>query len=442
MKRKSNAVRALSIFISIIMLVLASQVYVFAEVEPDDMGLLVIGSDQGRTVIVDNDGNVKTTSGLGFSYRQNSKSGVLTLDNMNYGHYIYSNIGKDLEINVVGKNLFEQSGGGNAIITVKGNLKITGSGTLTIHKYYMQGYETGDYSSMKLSESKKAKGIHVLGDKDSISSKVELTVDGPTVIVQSVGEAIQVGDRYVENIDDMPQLRALYGKFSVFSGSLDLYSSFGSPAVTVYSETDTDAVYIAETLGAADANKIGGAYTSLEGICSVQFRDRINKKLVSHLYIDKKYRKYVTDAYLLYSRMYVRKDDYLQLRGKVKAMNGADESLLWSISGNMSSGTYISNEGKIYAAPDETATRLTVTVASAFDPTKKRSYPINVYDNPGRYDLIPYTGPDMPLHEMPISSVNTYAPADYNTYIWIVGIAVAVAFITGVCVFTFKRKKE
>lgn len=373
-----------------IMLVLSVQVTAFADTNTDDMGLLVIGSDDGRTIIVDNDGKINTASGYGYSFTQTASSATLTLSDMQYGHYIDSKLTKPLEIKIEGTCLFNQYGAGS-VITASGDLKITGSGKLIIQKYYQTGYEEGDYSSVKLSEEQKGTGI-LLRNPDKTC---KLTLDGPNVQIQSVGQCIKVGDRYTVNVDGMNELKAYYGELNILSGSFDLYSSFGSPAITVFSEKgQLSALKLSDNLGAADENKIAGAFTAIYDTYRIQYRDIANKKWVSHLYIDKKYRKYVTGVELTNNRRYVRKDDDLQLTGRAVAVNGADDGVTFKLSGNTSENTFINKNGLLIAAQDEQASYLTVTVYSSFDSTKYKSYKIRVAKSSGRFDGVPYTGPD------------------------------------------------
>lgn len=388
--------RTIFLLLLAVMLVLSVQATVFADTITDDTGLLVFGCDAGRTVIVDTDGNVKNESGWGYSYTQTSTSATLTLTDVKYGYFITSNLNKPLEIKIEGTCFFSQYGAGS-VITASNDVKITGTGELIINKYYDTGYEEGDYSSVKLTEDQKGTGI-LLRNPDKAC---KLTIDGPVIKIQSVGQCIRVGDRYTVNVDGMNELKAYFGELEIISGSLDLYSSFGSPAITVYSEDGlTSAVKLSDNLGAADEDKTAGAFTAVNDTYKIQYRDIQNKKWVSHLYIDKKYRKYVTGVELTNNRRYVRKDDDLQLSGRAIAVNGADDSVTFTLSGNTSNDTFINKNGVLFASEDEQASYLTVTVYSTFDSTKYKSYKIRVGRSTGRFDGVPYTGPD----EVPVTT--------------------------------------
>lgn len=59
-----------------------------------------------------------------------------------------------------------------------------------------------------------------------------------------------------------------------------------------------------------------------------------------------------------------------QFSAQVAAQNGAAETVTWSVSGNKSSSTKISNAGLLTVAADETAAKLTVKAESTVDKTK------------------------------------------------------------------------
>ena len=66
----------------------------------------------------------------------------------------------------------------------------------------------------------------------------------------------------------------------------------------------------------------------------------------------------------------VQKGEIQQFIAGVTTTGGADESVVWSVSGNEDSGTTIDGNGLLTVAADETAMFLTVTAMSAFDNTK------------------------------------------------------------------------
>lgn len=59
----------------------------------------------------------------------------------------------------------------------------------------------------------------------------------------------------------------------------------------------------------------------------------------------------------------------------------AKKSVVWSVSGNTASGTVVDTNGKLHISANETATTVTVTATSVFDPTKTGSATVTVLGN-------------------------------------------------------------
>lgn len=432
---KRSFKKIMSLLLVAVLMMLTMQCYAFADVNSGAFGKLVIGSDEGLiTVIVDNDGNIAQSSGFGFTYSQTKSKAVLKLDSLNHGKYLYADLGIPLEINVNGNNMFVQYSSANVVFDIKGDVTFTGNGTLELYNYYAIGYEKGDYSSKKIDESMRCSALHVYTENSS-TVPCNIVFDGPTVKIQSVGEAIVAGNRYVEAESGMDTLKESYGKISFLSGSLDLYSSFGSPAITIYTENADDAVYMVDALGAADNNKIGGAYIDYNDVHSTTYYGRTTDKIATHVYVDKKYRKYIAGVTILEGRRYVRKAEALTLRAKVDARNGADEGVTWAVKDNTSSKTRIDSNGKLTVAEDETAKYITVVAAASFDTSVYKTVKIKIDPkNTSKYDVQPYTG-DAPITANLISSNVSV------NYMLILGAGIAVLCLIMCIVFVLKKQK-
>lgn len=433
---KRSLKKIMSLLLVAVLIILTMQCYVFADVNSGAFGRLVIGSDEGLiTVIVDNDGNIAQSSGFGFTYSQTNSKAVLNLDNLNHGKYLYADLGIPLEINVNGNNMFVQYSSANVVFDIKGDVTFTGNGTLELYNYYADGYENGDYSSKKIDESMRCSALHVYAE-DSSTVPCNIVFDGPTVKIQSVGEAIVAGNRYTQNVSDMVTLKESYGKISFLSGSLDLYSSFGSPAITIYTENADNAVYMVDALGAADNNKIGGAYVASNDVHSATYYGRTTNKIATHVYIDKKYRKYIAGVEILEGRRYVRKTETLTLRAKVDARNGANDGVTWSVKDNTSSKTRIDANGKLFVAEDETASYITVVAAASFDTGVYQSVKIKINPkNTSKYDIQPYTG-DAPVGANLVSNAATV------NYMLILGVGIAILCLLMCIVYALKKAER
>ncbi|MGN0518276.1 MAG: hypothetical protein ACI4II_06095 [Acutalibacteraceae bacterium] len=433
---KRSLKKIMSLLLVAVLVILTMQCYVFADVNSGAFGKLVIGSDEGLiTVIVDNDGNIAQSSGFGFTYSQTNSKAVLKLDNLNHGKYLYADLGIPLEINVNGNNMFVQYSSANVVFDIKGDVTFTGNGTLELYNYYAIGYEKGDYSFKKIDESMRCSALHVYTENSS-TVPCNIVFDGPTVKIQSVGEAIVAGNRYTEEDSGMITLKESYGKISFLSGSLDLYSSFGSPAITIYTENTDNAVYMVDALGAADNDKIGGAYVASNDVHSATYYGRTTDKIATHVYVDKKYRKYIAGVTILEGRRYVRKAETLTLRAKVDARNGADEGVTWSVKDSTSSKTRIDANGKLFVAEDETASYITVVAAASFDTGVYKTVKIKIDPkNTSKYDVQPYTG-DAPITANLISSNVTV------NYTLILGAGIAILCLIMCIAYILKRRKE
>ncbi|MDR2374198.1 MAG: discoidin domain-containing protein [Bifidobacteriaceae bacterium] len=81
----------------------------------------------------------------------------------------------------------------------------------------------------------------------------------------------------------------------------------------------------------------------------------------------------------------LRPSQTLQLEAAVTAIEDASDAVTWSVSGAFAAGTAISAEGLLSVAATETATELTVTATSVFDPTKSASQTVAV--EPLQFDV-------------------------------------------------------
>ena len=68
----------------------------------------------------------------------------------------------------------------------------------------------------------------------------------------------------------------------------------------------------------------------------------------------------------------------LQLSVAVVGTGVINKGVQWALAGNASTGSYVSDAGKVHVAKDETATKLTVTATSIADSTKSASATITV----------------------------------------------------------------
>jgi sucrose-6-phosphate hydrolase SacC (GH32 family) len=79
----------------------------------------------------------------------------------------------------------------------------------------------------------------------------------------------------------------------------------------------------------------------------------------------------------------VRKGETQQFTAAVSAVAGASEEVTWSVAGGSNEGAAITASGLLTVAADETATALTVTATSVFDPTKAGTATVAVSSKTG-----------------------------------------------------------
>ena len=72
----------------------------------------------------------------------------------------------------------------------------------------------------------------------------------------------------------------------------------------------------------------------------------------------------------------------LQLTATVEGENNPDKSITWSVSGNRSTNTKVLPSNNLYVGTNETATQVTVTATSNFDPSKKATVTITIIPAP------------------------------------------------------------
>ena len=60
----------------------------------------------------------------------------------------------------------------------------------------------------------------------------------------------------------------------------------------------------------------------------------------------------------------------MQLGVSVTRTGVVNQAVEWSVTGNTSTGTYVTDAGKVHIAKDETGTTVTVKAASVADPAK------------------------------------------------------------------------
>lgn len=139
----------------------------------------------------------------------------------------------------------------------------------------------------------------------------------------------------------------------------------------------------ADTVMKNDTLQIGSDETADSVQICYRNADDVTEQIIKTVSV----KQYITDVHV-YGDSSIQKGKQSDYKAFVKGSDGADKGIIWSIEGNTSADTKVSQNGKLTVSKDETAKNVLVCATSVFDSEKSDAKSVDILDEKSDYEPV------------------------------------------------------